>query len=449
MSITLHVVALGIDPDCVALREGLETIRAGCTHRAQRMGEELAAAGIADAYAGAMKFVTSARLISRTHFARFLVEGGHARDTRDCFRRYLVRGKPGYVAHAWATLAQAIGWIHAAGGHGYSRIRDDTRSTGRCASCSPEFRDTGGDAIEVVSGSHTPAQYTEFARYARVFGMLASSGSDFHGPGESWADLGDTPPLPAGVTPVLERLVSLPAPRTVFFVSDRTGITAEMLGNSLLSQFEGLNFQRRTIPFVDTRTRSTMCCAGSTRRRRPRAGVRWSSASIVDEIMSAQLGRANAMVLDLFQVFIAPLEAELAAKSSHAAGRSHGIANSHEYFARMEAINFTQAHDDGATTRDLAKAQVILIGVPALRQDRQPRFTSRLQFGILTANFPLTPDDFVDRKLPRSIVPFRRQALRPDHRPRAFAADPRGPPPGQPIRRLSPIANSRSAKPHR
>jgi len=200
--ITLHVVALGIDPDCVELSEGLKTIRSGRMQRAQRMGEELAAAGIAGAYAGAMKFVTSARLISRTHFARFLVESGHARDTRDCFRRYLVRGKPGYVAHQWATLTQAIGWIHAAGGQAVLAHPGRYQVNGKTRELLAEFRDAGGDAIEVLSASHTPAQYTEYARYARVFGLLASSGSDFHGPGESWADLGDMPPLPAGVTPV-------------------------------------------------------------------------------------------------------------------------------------------------------------------------------------------------------------------------------------------------------
>ncbi len=204
----------------------------------------------------------------------------------------------------------------------------------------------------------------------------------------------------------MEGLVSLPAQRTVFFVSDRTGITAEMLGNSLLSQFEDLNFQRQTIPFVDTpdkiddvlrRIDETAAAEG----KRPLV-----FSSIVDEVMSAQLGRADAMVLDLFQVFIAPLESELAAKSSHAAGRSHGIANSHEYFARMEAITFTQTHDDGATTRDLTKAQVILVGVSRCGKTPTALYLA-LQFGILAANFPLTPDDFVDRKLPRSIVPFR------------------------------------------
>ena len=197
--ITLHIVALGIDPDCVELSEGLHTIRSGRTQRARRMGDELAAAGIDDAYAGAMKFVTSERLISRTHFARFLVEAGHARDTRDCFRRYLVRGKPGYVAHQWATLAQAV---EAAGGQAVLAHPGRYQVEGKTRELLADFRDAGGDAIEVLSASHTPAQYTEYARYARVFGFLASSGSDFHGPGESWADLGDMPPLPAGVTPV-------------------------------------------------------------------------------------------------------------------------------------------------------------------------------------------------------------------------------------------------------
>ena len=115
---------------------------------------------------------------------------------------------------------------------------------------------------------------------------------------------------------------------------------------------------------------------------------------------------ANALTLDLFQIFIAPLETELGAKSSHAAGRSHGIANSHEYFARMEAINFTQTHDDGAATRDLGKAQVILVGVSRCGKTPTSLYLA-LQFGIRAANFPLTPDDFADRKLPASVLPLR------------------------------------------
>lgn len=204
----------------------------------------------------------------------------------------------------------------------------------------------------------------------------------------------------------MERLVGMPDRRTVFFVSDRTGITAEMLGNSLLSQFEGLSFHRQTIPFVDTPEKideilNRIDENAAAEGRRPLV-----FSSIVDDAMSAQLGRANALVLDLFQVFIAPLESELGVKSSHAAGRTHGIANSLEYFARMEAINFTQAHDDGATTRDLAKAQLILIGVSRCGKTPTALYLA-LQFGILTANFPLTPDDFVDKKLPASILPYR------------------------------------------
>ncbi len=204
----------------------------------------------------------------------------------------------------------------------------------------------------------------------------------------------------------MERLVGMPDRRTVFFVSDRTGITAEMLGNSLLSQFEGLSFHRQTIPFVDTPEKIDEILRridqnAAAEGRRPLV-----FSSIVDDAMSAQLGRANALVLDLFQVFIAPLESELGVKSSHAAGRTHGIANSLEYFARMEAINFTQAHDDGATTRDLAKAQLILIGVSRCGKTPTALYLA-LQFGILTANFPLTPDDFVDKKLPASILPYR------------------------------------------
>jgi len=150
-----------------------------------------------------------------------------------------------------------------------------------------------------------------------------------------------------------------PTHRSVFFVSDRTGITAEMLGNSLLSQFEQIEFQRRTIPFVDTpeRIAEVVALINQTATAEKQRPVVFSS--IVDEAMSAQLGLANALFLDLFQVFIAPLEAELDAKSSHTAGRSHGIANPMEYFARMEAVNFAQAHDDGAATRDLGKAQAM------------------------------------------------------------------------------------------
>ena len=199
----------------------------------------------------------------------------------------------------------------------------------------------------------------------------------------------------------------MPNRRTVFFISDRTGITAEMLGNSLLSQFEDFQFQWQTVPFVDTPEKidAAIRQVNETAAREGKLPILFSS--IVDEAMSATVRRdAKALTLDLFQIFIAPLEAELQAKSSHAAGRSHGIVNSHEYFARMEAINFTQAHDDGAATRNLAKAEVILVGVSRCGKTPTSLYLA-LQFGIHVANFPLTPDDFADRKLPGSVLPHR------------------------------------------
>jgi len=195
--------------------------------------------------------------------------------------------------------------------------------------------------------------------------------------------------------------------RSVFFVSDRTGITAEMLGNSLLSQFEDFQFVRRTIPFVDSPEKMAAVVEQVNATAATEVEQPIVFSSIVDEAASETLRReAHALTLDLFQIFIAPLEAELRARSSHTAGRSHGIANSHEYFARMEAINFTQAHDDGAATRELAKAQVILIGVSRCGKTPTSLYLA-LQFGIRAANFPLTPDDFARRRLPGSILGHR------------------------------------------
>jgi 3',5'-nucleoside bisphosphate phosphatase len=200
---TLHVLGLRIDPECPALRDGLAAIREGRSGRARRIGDALATAGIPDAYTGALRYVTSERLISRTHFARFLVEAGYVGETKDVFKRYLVPGKPGHVEHAWANLHDAIGWIHAATGRAVLAHpgRYKLTATG-LRELLGEFRDAGGDGIEVVSPSHSAAQTGDFARHARKFGFLASSGSDYHGPGESYADLGDVPPLPMGLTPV-------------------------------------------------------------------------------------------------------------------------------------------------------------------------------------------------------------------------------------------------------
>jgi predicted metal-dependent phosphoesterase TrpH len=200
---TIHVVALRIDAANPVLANGLADVREGRDVRARRIGESLAQAGIANAFEGALAYVTSERLVSRTHFARHLIDAGYARDMKDAFRRYLTRGNPGYVAHQWPSLAQAITWIHGAGGHAViahpGRYRLDARER---RALFAEFRDLGGDAIEVVSSSHDPSQFSEFAALARVFGLASSCGTDFHAEGESRFDFGELPPLPPGTVPV-------------------------------------------------------------------------------------------------------------------------------------------------------------------------------------------------------------------------------------------------------
>ena len=200
---TVHIVALGIDPENSLLANGLENVRTGRDARARRIAQSLAASGIPDALEGALAYVTSERLISRTHFARHLIDAGHARDMKEAFKRFLTTGKPGYVPHAWATLCDAVDWIHAAGGQAVIAHPGRYKlSNVELRALITEFRDLGGDALEVVSPSHTPAQYAEFAALARAFGLKASCGTDFHGPGESRLDFGELPPLPAGVDPV-------------------------------------------------------------------------------------------------------------------------------------------------------------------------------------------------------------------------------------------------------
>ena len=200
---TVHIVALGIDPENGLLANGLETVRTTRDARARRIAQSLAASGIPDALEGALAYVTSERLISRTHFARHLIDAGHARDMKEAFKRFLTTGKPGYVPHAWATLCDAVDWIHAAGGQAVIAHPGRYKlSNVELRALITEFRDLGGDALEVVSPSHTPAQYAEFAALARAFGLKASCGTDFHGPGESRLDFGELPPLPAGVDPV-------------------------------------------------------------------------------------------------------------------------------------------------------------------------------------------------------------------------------------------------------
>jgi len=205
--VTLHIVGLGIDPDNATLRDGLAQVRSGRAERAEQMAAGLARAGIGGALAGAYRYASNPALISRAHFARYIVEQGHARDTSSVFKRYLVKGKPGYVRHVWATLGDAVSWIRAAGGiaviahPGRYRI-----SVAQMHDLVREFRDVGGEAIEVITSSHSTEDYQRFDAIAREAGLLASVGSDFHGPDESWMDVGGVPALPLSATPVWQAL---------------------------------------------------------------------------------------------------------------------------------------------------------------------------------------------------------------------------------------------------
>ena len=205
--VTVHIVGLGFDPDDLALHEGLAETRDGRIPRARDMAAQLAQVGIPGAYEGALKYVGNPQLVSRTHFARFLVETGVCRDTPEVFRKYLTEGKPGYVPHRWAALGDAVRWITQAGG--VAVIAHPARykfTANEEYALFSEFKTHGGQGVEVVTGSHTPAEYVTYADMAREFGLAASRGSDFHSPGESYTDLGKLPFLANTLTPVWELL---------------------------------------------------------------------------------------------------------------------------------------------------------------------------------------------------------------------------------------------------
>ena len=204
MGETIHIVGLGIDADHIGIIEGLRQTRDGRANRAQLMAEQLLKAGIPDAYEGALHFAGNHELISRTHFARFLVEQGVCRNTEHVFKNYLIEGKPGYVPQQWASLDNAVNWIKSAGGVAviahpgrYNRL-----NAMQMDELYKHFKDLGGLAIEVITGSHSPDQYKTFAKIAQQYGFLASRGSDFHDPNESHIDLGNLPHLPDHLTPV-------------------------------------------------------------------------------------------------------------------------------------------------------------------------------------------------------------------------------------------------------
>ena len=208
---TIHVVGLGINPDYAPLAEGLRGLRSGRGERAQRMSDSLAKAGIGGVLQGAYHYAGNPNMIGRTHFARYMVEAGHCKDVKSVFNRYLVKGKPGYVSHQWAPLADAVGWIRGSGGlavlahPGRYMCGRHTMGKQTMRELLAEFVACGGQALEVVTGSHTPEQYAEFARYAEEFDLLSSCGSDFHGPDESYRDLGRMPDLPLSCRPVWQK----------------------------------------------------------------------------------------------------------------------------------------------------------------------------------------------------------------------------------------------------
>ena len=200
----------------------------------------------------------------------------------------------------------------------------------------------------------------------------------------------------------------MPNRRTAFFISDRTGITVEMLGNSLLTQFDNVEFRRITLPFIDNLEKiqdalNQIDAAGTYSGKRPLVFT-----SLMANDLRTAIGKANAMVLDLFDRFIVPLEAEVGVKSAHAVGRSHSAGNFKDYNHRIEAVNYTLAHDDGVTNRNLEEADIILVGVS--RSGKTPTcLYMALQFGVKAANYPLIPEDLEKMKLPPALLPLKQK----------------------------------------
>jgi len=218
------------------------------------------------------------------------------------------------------------------------------------------------------------------------------------------------------------------AKRTAYFISDRTGITAEMLGHSLLTQFETVRFQEVTMPFVDTvdkareAVRKINDCAASDGTR----------PIVISTLVNAEIagivGTANALFLDCFEIFISPLEKELGAGASHAIGRTHNISDIVNYHYRIDSVNYALSHDDGESGRDLAEADIILVGVSRCGKTPTCLYLA-MQFGIRAANYPLIPEDFSSMQLPKqlrslharlyglTIDPRRLQQIRSERRP--------------------------------
>jgi [pyruvate, water dikinase]-phosphate phosphotransferase / [pyruvate, water dikinase] kinase len=198
----------------------------------------------------------------------------------------------------------------------------------------------------------------------------------------------------------------MPSKRSAFFISDRTGITVEMLGNSLLTQFDVVEFQRVTLPFIDNLEKARDAL-NQIKAAHVASGMRpLVFTSLTANDLREEIAKADAMVLDMFERFIVPMETELKVKSAHAVGRSHSTGNVKDYNQRIEAVNYTMAHDDGMTNRNLELADLILVGVS--RSGKTPTcLYLALQFGIKAANYPLIPEDLEMLKLPPVLLPLK------------------------------------------
>jgi len=207
MGQTVHIVGLGMNELHEGLNAGLRQTRDGRENRAKLIAEQLFKVGIPGAYEGALLRAGNHKLIARTHFARFLKDQGICESIDQVFKNYLVEGKPGYVPHQWATLGDAVTWINGAGGlaviahPGRYKLNDLQMDA-----LFQHFKELGGSAIEVVTGSHSPDQYETYGKIAQQYGFMASRGSDFHDPKESHVDLGTLPPLPDHLKPVWSAL---------------------------------------------------------------------------------------------------------------------------------------------------------------------------------------------------------------------------------------------------
>lgn len=199
---TLHIVGLRIDPHSPKLLAAFQAVREGREQRAQEMAQGLAKVGIHGAYEGAKALAGNA-IMTRSHFAQWLVKAGHARNIKSVFKKFMVKGKPGFVDFQWMTLQEAVSLIVESGGVAVLAHpgRYDLGFINMHLLLH-EFRSLGGEAIEVVTGSHQPPQYEQFAKLAHRFDLKSSQGSDYHGPGMSYMEMGRLPDLPHGCVPV-------------------------------------------------------------------------------------------------------------------------------------------------------------------------------------------------------------------------------------------------------